>query len=201
MAKPKCEDRMTLDLASFRLRNLLFSGSAGLLIWRRGGRRGATIGYAISDTEMRLIYRRLAPDGRWQNRSELIEFTTSATRFSGRRLWFKCPGCSQRCRVVFSGAQFACRRCHDLRFRSQYECRWQRLIDQADAVRRRVGGGPGAFERAPFPSRPRGLHFKTYRLLEMRYEVLVEKARLMERARFRSSDRKRRSEFPFLRGP
>jgi hypothetical protein len=61
-----------------------------------------------------------------RNNGERAEVTTvylESTRmyFGGRRLWFRCPRCEGRCRVLYGTWRIACRRCHRLRYLSQ---RW-----------------------------------------------------------------------------
>jgi len=45
-------------------------------------------------------------------------------------------------------------------------------INEVCNLRKRVGGGRGAFDGEPFPPRPKGMHWKTYRRLEERYDAL-----------------------------
>jgi hypothetical protein len=58
------------------------------------------------------------------HRNGQVDVTTvylEATRtyFGGRRLWFRCPRCEGRCRVLYGTWRIACRRCHRLRYLSQ----------------------------------------------------------------------------------
>src|SRR5262252_3890219 len=60
-----------------------------------------------------------------------VDVTTvylEATRmyFGGRRLWFRCPRCDGRCRVLYGTWRIACRRCHRLRYLSQRETKEDR---------------------------------------------------------------------------
>src|SRR5262249_37978606 len=48
-----------------------------------------------------------------------ICFAETKTQFGGRRLWFVCPSCGGRCRVLFTWRWLMCRRCCDLRYSSQ----------------------------------------------------------------------------------
>ncbi|MGE3716996.1 MAG: hypothetical protein AB7G07_01190 [Bauldia sp.] len=51
---------------------------------------------------------------------------------------------------------------------SQYEGGWERPISQAQKVRMRLGGSGSMDE--PFPPKPKGMHWRTYRRLEKRDE-------------------------------
>jgi hypothetical protein len=62
---------------------------------------------------------------RWNGQRVTAEicFDQTTTRFGGSRLWFVCPSCRQRCRVLFGSWRIACRCCHRLRYGSQIEKR------------------------------------------------------------------------------
>src|SRR5262245_35412741 len=49
---------------------------------------------------------------------EVATVYLEATRmyFGGRRLWFRCPRCDGRSRVLYGTWRIACRRCHRLRY-------------------------------------------------------------------------------------
>lgn len=59
-----------------------------------------------------------------------------------------------------------------LRYNSQYEPSYQRQLDMADKLRKRVGGDNGAFDGEPFPPKPRWMRWSTYRRLQARYDQL-----------------------------
>ena len=71
--------------------------------------------------------------------------------------------CQSRCRILYGGAYFRCRRCHRLKYESQYESGYSRAADQAHALRKRLGQVASLDE--PFPDRPKGMHWKTYKRL------------------------------------
>jgi hypothetical protein len=64
--------------------------------------------------------------------------------------------------IVYGGTAYRCPNCHGLRYSSQYEPSYKRTIDQADKLRKRVGGMRGAFDDEPFPPKPKGMHWRTY---------------------------------------
>jgi hypothetical protein len=62
-----------------------------------------------------------------------------------------------------TGGIFACRHCHDLSYQSQNETPTLRSIRRVRKIRMRLGAG---FSFAgPFPDKPPGMHWKTYRRL------------------------------------
>ena len=167
----KCEEHRSVDLASLRRRGMLADSGTRTLTWSRGGEITASIGVVAVERGVHLIYRVRERDGDWQDVDELIPYVWTPTQFGGRRQWLQCPGCSKRCRIVYSGTRFRCRRCLQLRSASQYEPPGLGGVDQADKIRKRLGDNDGsAFEQDEFPPKPKGMHWKTYRRLEQRYD-------------------------------
>jgi hypothetical protein len=49
-----------------------------------------------------------------------VGLTTSKTRFGGKRLWFRCPGCGRRVGVLYRGLEsVGCRKCLGIRYRGE----------------------------------------------------------------------------------
>ena len=102
-----------------------------------------------------------------------MPFVSTATSFSGRRLWLKCLSCRRRCRVIYGGRYFRCRRCHGLSYQSQREPAYDRAIEQANRIRKRLGDDMlSAFECDELPPKPPRMRWKTYHKLERRYAGL-----------------------------
>jgi DNA-directed RNA polymerase subunit RPC12/RpoP len=95
----------------------------------------------------------------------------TATRFGGRRQWLTCLKCGRRCRKIYGGRYFRCRQCHGLVHASTREPAYQRALDRAEGMRKRLGAEWGsAFEGAPLPPKPPRMRWVTYRRLEAQYE-------------------------------
>ncbi len=171
-ASAKCEEYRRIDLAWLRRNGYLHAGNSGNLTWSRGGNKTGSINYRVETGGLRLIYRTRPHGGEWHDVNELVPFVWTQTRFGGQRRWFQCMSCGRRCRILYGGSHYRCRRCHGLKYESQYEPAYQRAIDQVDKLRARVGGERGAFDEEPFPPKPKGMHWKTYRRLEERYDAL-----------------------------
>src|SRR5262249_60874583 len=60
-----------------------------------------------------------------------IAIAYTATKFSGRRAWFRCPGCGSRCRVLYGTDSLRCRKCRGLKYQSQYETSAIRMLERA----------------------------------------------------------------------
>jgi hypothetical protein len=91
--------------------------------------------------------------------------------YGGQRPWFRCPGvvhgrvCHRRvAKHYLGGRYFLCRHCNDLRYGSQREPPHSRAWARAQRIRRRLGGSGSLIER--FPSKRKGMHWRTYRRLQ-----------------------------------
>ena len=107
------------------------------------------------------------------NGGERVQATTvylESTRmyFGGRRLWFRCPRCEGRCRVLYGTWRIACRRCHRLRYLSQRETRSGRANLGMMKVVKRLD--PEATCNA-LPPKPKCMHWSTYDRLAERYDT------------------------------
>jgi hypothetical protein len=115
-------------------------------------------------------------------RSQSIAVQWSWCHFGGVRPWLLCPHCQRRVgKLHHNGGSFcACRLCLNLRYASQRRGAKSRRYLQALKLRLRLGGIASIAE--PFPERPRGMHWLTYRRLRLRAERL--EAGLRENRRF-----------------
>ena len=100
---------------------------------------------------------------RGQRRYLGVQLIWTPVNFGGVRPWYVCPTCGHRVALLF---RFACRRCRQIRYRSQYDSRLNRQRDRAAAIRVRLGAfNPEIFDSVP--SRPPRMRRTTYhRLLD-----------------------------------
>jgi hypothetical protein len=166
---PTVNNYHSIDLTVLNRRNIFHRGYSGTLSWSRGGMQTGWVRYAVVDAGLRLNYktRRRAEDG-WDTVDELIPFDWTPTQYGGKRRWFVCLSCASRCRIIYGGSLFRCRLCYRLKYRTQYEQPYERAITGAQKIRRRLGGHRDL--TAPFPSKPKGMHWQTYWRLEAREE-------------------------------
>jgi hypothetical protein len=163
----KATDFRAIDLA----RNSgLAPGARGRLSWWRGDHEIGSICFAVERSGLRLNYRTRWRSGEWQDINELIPFIETATNFGGWRRWFKCLTCERRCRIIYGGSYFRCRRCWGLKYDSQYEPGYGRAARKAHRIRERLGY-LGSIDD-PFPPKPKGMHWATYRRLEAEDKLL-----------------------------
>lgn len=154
--KAKTSSLLDVDLARIKKGKM----GAGCLTWSYGGRRVGSIDYYHGDTFVRLTYRARHGDQRIDV-DQSIRLTETPTQFGGRRSWFMCPLCSQRCRIVFIAPHGpACRKCCNLAYPSQSEPGHSRDLSRAQAIRQRLGGSANMLD--DFPDKPKGMHWNTY---------------------------------------
>ena len=160
----KCHEHHSVDLAWLRRKGYLRPGYSGSVTWSRFGQKIGFIDYRVETDGLRLIYRTRRHGGAWQGVNELIPFSATRTNFGGFRKWFLCPSCDRRCRILYGGARFRCRRCYRLKYESQYEPVFGRAASRVHKLRECLGAS-GSLDD-PFPAKPKGMHWKTYRRLE-----------------------------------
>ena len=143
----------------------------------RSGRETGSISYTHGFDFMNLSY----SVGTEHDKAEVREaFPMSFTEqpYGGRRRWFVCIGCGQRCRVLLGGRYFRCRQCYGATYPSQYETIRCRGLSKAEKAREKVGAEPGIAN--PWPRKPKGMHWNTYRRLEALYwEGVLEIERVL----------------------
>jgi hypothetical protein len=92
-----------------------------------------------------------------------VSLAWTACTLGGRRPWFRCR-CDRRVALMYySGGFFACRHCHALAYQCQSETPTLRKIRRGRKIRMSLGAGFSYAE--PFPAKPKGMHWKTYRRL------------------------------------
>ena len=104
-----------------------------------------------------------------------ILFTETTCNYGGIRKWFSCPVCSKRVRVLF-GQEFECRKCLNLKYKSQYETDSVRMKRKLDKFK----------EKRPYLSeqhKPKFMHRKTFygskvkcAMLESKYNLMLVKS-------------------------
>lgn len=169
-----CESSLRIDIRYMRANNLLKPGSQGILSWSRGGQTTSSIRYRSHEASIELEYKTQPPVGDGMPVNDHIAIERAAQPFGGTRLYFICRRCQGRCLVLYGGSYFRCRKCQNLAYASQNRV----VCDQASAKARKIRerlGDHGCFDD-PFPSKPKGMHWRTYEKLEReceRYENQV----------------------------
>jgi hypothetical protein len=183
--KTTVEECYALDIADWCREGLLQPGMcrSALWGWREAmtGRVTRRISYGVDirvDPHARLVYQ-IPRTGEYV--IYRLDLVSTSPNYGGQRWWFVCRGlgwersCGRRVRKLYLAPgqkYFACRRCCDLRYASQCEDYAHRAMSKAQAIRVRLGGSAAMLDE--FPPKPKGMRWKTYRLLRARAEELWE---------------------------
>ena len=175
--RPTCEDCKSLDVRRLRRDDLLRSGLSFSWAWSRSGEPSGDIRIETEPDAVLLIYRvRQRGGADWKDVRQRVPIGWTSCHLGGRRAWFICAVyadgryCGRRVAKLYSaGELFACRKCYRLAYASQQESPHNRGIGQAQKMRERLGGSANLLE--PFPEKPRGMHWRTYRRLRARAEA------------------------------
>jgi hypothetical protein len=112
-----------------------------------------------------------------------VQVEWTPCRFGGERSWFRCPRCdTRRGRLHYVAGAWACRVCHNLRYKSQRQTLPDRRLDRAHRIRRDVLGQEGWFRVGdPLPRRPKGMKMRRHHELCM--QVLADEAAFLRYCR------------------
>jgi hypothetical protein len=168
----KCHEYKSIDIAWLHRQKLMQMGHTSTIMWSVRGERTGSIGIARLPSGIQLNYRQRSSGEEWRDVADFIPIVETATNFGGHRQWFQCPSCHSRCRILYGGTLFRCRRCHRLKYDTQYEPPFARAATRALKIRERLGGKGGLDDL--FPPRPKGMHRKTYERLQAHEERMQE---------------------------
>ncbi len=160
--RPTTGDCIRLCVNRLNKRGALSGRWQANLAWDRGGEHVGDILVTSTDTGIKVTYHYSASGGPWVKQEEDISVVWEACRFGGRRPFFRCPRCRQRCLHLYILGRSLCRTCCGLTYPSQRQRRADRTQRRADKIRLRLGGETGWYS---VPSRPKGMHHRTYRRL------------------------------------
>jgi hypothetical protein len=150
--------------------------------WTRNNELAGTITIETEHDALVLIYRfRRFGSNDWRDVRQRVPITWTECHLGGRRPWFKCDVysngryCGRRVTTIYSGDDFfACRHCCGLGYASQQEPVRERGIFTARKIRMRLGGGESV--GAPFPDKPKGMHWRTYDRLRRVHDRAFERS-------------------------
>ena len=169
LAVDKCHEVHSIDLAWLRKRKLDRVGQWSTVRWSRGGHETGSIRIEYLQHGLRLVYSHGKDDQR-TSVDEVVPFIDMPLHLGGTRKWFRCLSCNRNCRILYGGSRFRCRRCHRLKYDTQYEPAFARAATRALKIRERLGAAGGIDDF--FPERPKGMHVRTYERLQRREEEL-----------------------------
>lgn len=170
-------DMRALDVRKLQRSGCLNPGPSFGWSWTRGGNTIASINIRVdSRHSVGLNYRSRANGGEWVDRAYSVALTWTDCHYGGQRAWWCCPavGCGRRVAVLYGGAIYACRHCHQLAYKSQRQTTDDRAIRRADKLRDRLGWVPGIVH--PHGGKPKGMHWSTFARLKVQHDADVIRA-------------------------
>ena len=91
-----------------------------------------------------------------------IPLTRTSCNYGGSRLWFLCPDCGKRRRVLFRAQDgYSCGECRGLVYQTQQEGRRRRMLRKAERISSRIGCDAGFSPQ----KKPKGMHWRTFERL------------------------------------
>jgi hypothetical protein len=167
-----------IDVVRWQREGRLIPGRAILPEWRWHGQLVARATIHVERDRLTLWFRTRLPNGAWTQTKEEITLIWTPCRFGGERPFFVCTariegrGCGRHVTKLYRGGEgrFACRRCLGLSYLCQREPLEIRGVGVAQKIRERLGGHPGL--AYPFPSKPRGMHWRTYDRLKQQHDEI-----------------------------
>jgi len=158
-------------------------GAIGSIDWDTESRQSwASVGFHVTalncglKRRIELSWQVTPSDGGIDRRRVLLAIVPAALTF-GTRWWVRCPVCNRRCGMLYlltPRDQWQCRVCARLGYFTKRLSRTGRLTHRAETlVRHRLGA-----EWTPYsspPTRPKGMHRRTYRRLVKTLQRIEEK--------------------------
>jgi hypothetical protein len=165
--KQKAENCRSLDVNRLSREGCLEHGRQGNWVWSRDGQELARIGYKADGGRFILDYKIRQYGGDWEPVTQHIAITHADCHYGNERAYFRCPGvvngrhCGQRVAKLFLGGNyFLCRHCYNVKYSSQSEERYDRMLRRANKLRIGLGGEAGTANWiAP---KPKGMWRRTY---------------------------------------
>ncbi len=184
-AKDTINDYRAIDARRWQRDGLLTPGNAFSWEWKHNGDVSASIQVRTETCHVVLKYRHRSNGGGgdWIDKNYPVLLDWTPCNLGGERAWFLCParGCGRRVAILYGGAIFACRHCHQLAYPSQRETPDDRAARRAEKIRKRLGWEPGILNGNGW--KPKGMHWKTFGQLTTRHDAFVQTSIAGMRAR------------------
>lgn len=167
------DDKLALDIRKLNRAGVLTPGHGFRWQWSRSGHAFATINGTSEGGHVSLDYKVREHDGEWVPMKYPVHLAWTACHYGGGRVWWLCPviGCGRRVAVLYGGKVFACRRCHQLAYRSQREQPHERAGNRADRIRERLKWELGFLNGSGI--KPKGMHWRTFERLQAAHDFHV----------------------------
>jgi len=152
-------DALRLDVNTLNKSGVLVPGRNSTSTWTRGVEPIGAININAAEDSIALVYRSRTGARGWADHREWVRVSWERCGFGGQRPFFHCPVCTRRVLHLYGISRYLCRHCHGLCYPSQRECDSDRAQRRANRIRVELGGEPGWQN---IPSRPKGMHRRTY---------------------------------------
>lgn len=174
-AKDTTDDYYCIDIRRWKRGGLLEPHQSFGWEWSHCGAAVASIRVRTEPGRLILSYRHRSA-GEWTDESYPVSLAWTPCHLGGQRPWFLCPvrGCGRRVAILYGGAVFACRHCHQLAYPSQREPSYDRAARRADGIREKLEWVPGILNGEGL--KPKGMHWRKFRRLRAEHEALGTKA-------------------------
>lgn len=171
--KATTSDRWAFDVRRLHRAGLLTLGRDFVWHWTCNDESVASIRVRTEVDRVILNYRIQICGADYQPMEYPVNLEWTPCTLGGRRVWFLCPaqGCSRRVAILFGGAIFACRYCHNLAYQCQRETDDDRAMRRAETIRRRLGWLPGIDNLQG--RKPKGMHWCTFERLKAEHDAFV----------------------------
>jgi len=168
--KTTTESQHRIDIRWMKKHGRLKDDTYGCLSWTFRGQQSGSIRYIMRKDVMILNYRVRENGEDCKQVREEVSLDRTPCYYGGKRIWFLCPNCNRRVAVLYgAGRYFLCRHCSGLTYHSQQQPPHFRLMEKAQAIKKRLGGDGDL--SLPLPPKPKHMHAKTYRRLCSEYEA------------------------------
>lgn len=175
-ARGTTENSLNIDVRRWRKDGWLTPGKQFAAEWSRNGKELGSVEVESYSGCVELSYRYRSGGGAWKDLHYRVVLEWTPCHFGGERPWFRCPasGCGRRVALLYCAGLFACRRCCDLAYASQNDSGTDRAVRRSNTIRKKLGWKPGFF--SPQGSKPKGMHWRTYRSLKAEHQARERRA-------------------------
>ncbi|CAN5490743.1 hypothetical protein BH10CHL1_BH10CHL1_01660 [soil metagenome] len=160
---------LELDISRFAKAVCLDVECLGGWSWMWSNRRKTAISYTVLPGRgVRLQYTYNTAD----SLNYVVSVVNTTPNYGGRRWWWLCPACARRCRILYGGKYFVCRKCSGCYYESQQsKALLVRIDNELRSILYKLEAGTANIT-SPLPNRPKGMHRRTYMQLTKRYNNL-----------------------------
>jgi hypothetical protein len=165
--RTRAEEVHSIDIREWKREGLLEPGSMFAIELMRNGGPAGSIKVIVRDQGTVFL---LIGSG-----SIIIDirYTRIYRGSSNIRPWFKCPGCKRRCALLY-WPRWTCRKCSNLAYLSELECKGFRGQRRVQKIQARLGGD-GSYI-GDFPDKPPRMHWKTYQRWYEKHQAAYERS-------------------------